>query len=148
MNKETLLKNIAPCGLVCYTCAAAKGGIIQQHGREMLSFLGDFDQYAEKMSVYEKRLKKYPEFKEVLQLLGEANCEGCRDGVCKYPGCCIAPCAKEKGYDFCFECPSFPCEQADFEPLLKVKWLKANKRMKAIGAEAYFNEVKEQSHYE
>jgi hypothetical protein len=148
MDSDTLLKRVAPCGLVCYTCAAAKDGIIQQHGRELTKHLEGFEPYAEMMSAYDKRLKKYPEFKEVLQLIGEANCEGCRDGQCKFPGCGIAPCIKEKGYDFCFECPSFPCEEADFEPLLKAKWLKANERMKEIGAEAYFEEVRDRSHYE
>lgn len=147
MEKATLLKRIAPCGLVCYTCAAAKNGILQQHGKELLRLLGSFDMFAEKLSAFEPRLKKYPEFKEVLQLLGEASCEGCRDGICKFPGCGIAPCIKGKGHDFCFECPSFPCQEADFEPMLKAKWLAANERMKEIGAEAYYEEVKDRSHY-
>ncbi len=147
MKKESPLKLIAPCGLVCHTCAAAKDGIIQMHSLELLRRLDSFDQYAELLSGYETRLKKYPDFKEVLQLLSEANCEGCRDGVCKFPGCGISPCVKEKGYDFCFECPSFPCSEADFEPLLKAKWLKANERMKEIGVEAYFEEVRNVSHY-
>jgi hypothetical protein len=147
MNKELLLKRVAPCGLVCFTCAAAKDGIIQQHGRELLKYLESFDLYAEKLSVYEERLKRYPEFKEMLQLFGEADCDGCRDGVCKLPGCGVAPCIKEKGRDFCFECSSFPCDKADFEPLLKAKWLKANARMKEIGAEGYFEEVRDRSHY-
>ncbi|MCP4599903.1 MAG: hypothetical protein GY847_05065 [Proteobacteria bacterium] len=56
MNKETLLKRVAPCGVVCYTCAAAKGGIIQQHGLEMLKHLESFDAYAKMMSAYEERL--------------------------------------------------------------------------------------------
>ena len=65
MKKESLLRKIAPCGLVCFTCAAAKNGVIRHHARE----------------------------------------------------------------------------------LLKPKWLKANARMKEIGTEAYFNEVKDTSHY-
>ncbi|MCP4675459.1 MAG: DUF3795 domain-containing protein [Deltaproteobacteria bacterium] len=148
MEKETLLKRVAPCGLVCYTCAAAKDGIIQQHGAELLKHLDGFEPYAEMMSVYDKRLKQYPVFKEVLQMIGDAGCEGCRDGVCKFPDCGIAPCIKENGHDFCFECPEFPCKEADFEPLLKVKWLRANERMMQVGVEAYFNEMKDRSHYE
>lgn len=147
MNRESLHKKVAPCGLVCHTCAAAKDGVIHQHGRELLKFLESFEPYAEKLSAYDDRLKKYPAFKEVLQLIGEASCEGCRDGVCKYPGCQIARCAKERGHDFCYECASFPCDKADFEPLLKTKWLKANERMKEIGPEAYFEEVNGRSHY-
>lgn len=147
MNKEDLHKKVAPCGLVCHTCAAAERGVIQQHAREMLKFLESFDMYAEMLSAHEVRLKKYTDFREVLQLFGEASCKGCRDGVCKFPGCEISPCTKEKAVDFCFECESFPCDKADFEPLLKVKWLKANQRMKEIGVEAFFHEAKEKSHY-
>lgn len=147
MNSDVLLKGLSPCGLVCYTCVAAKGGITQEHARKLLNYLESFDIYAEKLSGFELRLKKYREFNELLHLLGEANCEGCRDGVSKLPGCGIAQCIKEKGVDFCFECPSFPCDKADFEPLLKTKWLKANKRMKKIGVETYFQEVKDKSHY-
>lgn len=147
MDKESLLKNIAPCGLLCFTCAAAKNGIIQQHGRQLLKYLESFDIYAEKMSAFDKRLKQYPQFKEVLQLIGEASCEGCRDGAAKFPGCGIAACIKEQGVDFCFQCELYPCDKADFEPLLKQKWLEANERMKQIGVEAYFDEAKERSHY-
>jgi hypothetical protein len=147
MKREIPLKQIAPCGLVCHTCVAAKGGVIQRHSLELLRLLESFDRYAEKFSCYEERLKSYPEFKSVLQLLGEASCEGCRDGICKYPGCGISPCARGKGHDFCFECPSFPCEEADFDTVLKDKWLKANRRMKEIGVEAYFEETKNISHY-
>ena len=147
MKKETLLGRIAPRGLICFTCAASNDGVIQDHGRELLKHVEGFDVYAKKLSVYEQRLKKYPAFAEVLQLLSEAGCDGCRDGVCRFPGCEIAPCVKEKGHDFCFECSAFPCDKADFEPLLKPKWLKANARMKEIGAEAFFNEVKDKSHY-
>lgn len=86
-------------------------------------------------------------FYEVLQLIDEANCDGCRDGIGKFPGCEIAPCAKEKGHDFCFQCASFPCDKADFEPLLKAKWLRVNRRMSEIGAAAYFEEERGKSHY-
>jgi hypothetical protein len=147
MNRDALLEKIAPCGLVCHTCVAAKAGIVRQHGQALLTFLESFDQYAERLSAYEPRLKSYPDFLAVLQLIGEASCEGCRDGVCRFPGCEIAPCAREKGVDFCYECDSFPCDKADFEPLLKVKWLTANGRMKEIGAKAYFEEVKDSTHY-
>jgi hypothetical protein len=147
MDKETLLKRVAPCGLVCHTCAAAKDGVIQQHGRALLGFVKGFDPFAEKMSAFEPRLKKFPEFREVLELIGEATCEGCRDGVCKFPGCEIAPCAKELGHDYCFQCESFPCDKADFEPLLRAKWLRANARMAEVGVAVYYEEVKDRSHY-
>jgi hypothetical protein len=147
MTNPDVLEGIAPCGLVCYTCAAAKCGTIPRQSQQLLQYLEGFDIFAEKLSTYEPRLKKYAEFKEVLEMLGEGSCAGCRDGQAKFPGCGIAPCVKDQGVDFCFECADFPCDKADFEPMLKPKWLKANERMEAIGPEAYLEEAKSKSHY-
>jgi hypothetical protein len=147
MTEPTVLQAIAPCGLVCHTCAAAKGGIIHQHSQPLLHYLEGFDVFADKLSAFDPRLKKYAEFREVLELLGEGHCSGCRDGQAKLPGCGIAPCVQDKGVDFCYECSDFPCAKADFEPLLKDKWLKANERMNEIGPEAYLEETKSKSHY-
>ena len=144
MERSELLKKVAPCGLLCYTCTAAAGGAIKEHSTALLRYLESFDSFAERFSGYEPRLKKYPDFKEVLQLFAEAGCEGCRGGSCMFPVC---PCIKEKGIDFCFECDTFPCDIKDFEPGLKAKWLSANERMREIGAEAYFLEAREKSHY-
>jgi hypothetical protein len=147
MTTNNLLACIAPCGLACHTCAASAGGVMKEPAQQLLRYLEGFDLYAAKLSAFDPRLKKFGDFKEVLGMLGEASCEGCRDGVCKFPGCGIAPCAKELDHDFCYQCPEFPCDKADFEPLLKAKWLKANERMKEIGPEAYFEEAKGRSHY-
>jgi hypothetical protein len=147
MDRQTLLKKIAPCGMLCFTCAVAKDGVIKQHGRALLRHLEGFGVLAERMSAFEPRLKKYRDFYEVLQMMDEAGCEGCRDGVAKFPGCQIPSCARELGVDFCFECESFPCDKADFEPRLKAKWLRANERMREIGPEAYFEEESVRSHY-
>ena len=54
-----------------------------------------------------------------------------------YAGCPVWPCIREKRYDFCFECEAFPCEEVDFEPGSREKWLSANERMREIGVEAY-----------
>ena len=147
MDREELLKRIAPCGLVCYTCAAAKEGAIQTHSQALLRLLESFDRFAEQFSGYEPRLKKYPDFKQVLQLFSEASCEGCRSGSCPYPGCPVQPCITDKGYDYCFECEAFPCEQVGFDPALRRTWVRANERMREIGVEAYWHEVKDKSHY-
>lgn len=148
MKKEEMLKKIAPCGLLCYTCTAAKDGAIQIHSRTLLRLLESFDGFAVQFSEHEPRLKKYPDFKEVLQFFAEASCDGCRDGDCMYPGCPVWPCIKEKGYDFCFECETFPCEKVESESPLRLKWLNANERMKEVGVETYFEEAKDKSHYE
>ena len=147
MESEELLRKVAPCGLICYTCTAAKDGAIQINSQQLLILLDSFDSYAEQFSEHEPKMKKYPDFKDVLQLFAEAGCAGCRGGKCMYPGCRVMPCIREKGYDFCFECEAFPCEEVDFEPKLREKWVRANQRMKEIGVEAYFDELKDQSHY-
>ena len=147
MEREQLLKRIAPCGLLCYTCTAAKDGAIQIHSHALLRLLKSFESFAEQFSVHEPRLKNYPYFKEVLMLFAEAGCEGCRGGDCMYPGCQVWPCIKENAHDFCFECEAFPCEKVDFDPALRAKWIRANERMREVGIDAYFNEVKDKPHY-
>jgi len=147
VEKEDLLKRIAPCGLLCYTCTAAKDGAIRSHSRALLRLLESFDDFAERFSSFEPTLNKYPDFKEVLLLFSGASCEGCREGEPGFPGCHVSPCTKDKGVDFCFECEAFPCADVSFDPRLREKWLKANERMKEIGIEAYFNEGKDTSHY-
>lgn len=147
MVREELLRKVAPCGLLCYTCTAAKDGVIRGHSHALLRLLESFDGFADQFSAHEPRLSKYPDFKDVLLLFSEAGCEGCRGGNCMYPGCPVLPCITRKGVDFCFECDAFPCEEVDAESPLRAKWARANERMREVGAEAYFNEVKDTSHY-
>ena len=147
MNSVELLKKVAPCGLLCYTCTAAKDGAIQSHSQELLILLENFDSFAERFSEFEPRLKNYPEFEDVLQMFAHAGCEGCRGGTCMYPGCPVQPCIIEKGFDFCFECDEFPCDKEGFDRSLKTKWILANRRMREIGVQVYLNENKDKSHY-
>lgn len=147
MEREELLKKVAPCGLVCYTCTMAKSGIVRERSLALLKLLENFDAMAEQISEIEPRLKNYPDFKELLEMFSQENCEGCRGGDCMYPGCVIQPCTETHGVDFCFECTEFPCRLVNFDRGLKYKWLTANRRMKQIGAEAYFEENRDRSHY-
>jgi len=149
MDREALLERIAPCGVVCHTCAASKHGVIQRMSRALQKHLDGFGVVAEKMSGLDPRLKKYPDFEQGLQMLAEAGCEGCRDGVARHPGCEIAACVRERGHDFCYQCDAFPsCTRADFEPLLKHRWLQANRRMMEVGPETFLEEMSGRSHYE
>jgi hypothetical protein len=147
MERDELLRRMAPCGLACYTCAAAKDGVIQSHSQALLRLLESFDSFAERFSAVNPVMNKYPDFKEVLLSFSRASCEGCRDGRGTYPACRVSPCIKDKEIDFCFECAAFPCDDAGFEPQLREKWLEANERMREIGVEAYYDEVKGKSHY-
>jgi Protein of unknown function (DUF3795) len=148
MGREAMLERIAPCGVICHTCAASKHGVIRRMSRALQEHLDGFGAFAERMSALDPRLKKYPDFEQGLQMLAEAGCGGCRDGVARYPGCEIAACIRERGHDFCYRCDEFPsCAKADFEPMLKHKWLQANRRMKDVGPEAFFEEMIGRSHY-
>ncbi len=147
MNYQDIKQILAPCGLNCKKCQAYAAGDIKQHAQELKKLLGSFDSYAERFSRFLPVFKNYPAFKELLQQFNEANCRGCRQGDCKYPNCGVAPCSGQKGIDFCFQCTEFPCENTNFDPDLKQRWVRMNQRMKEIGVEAYFLETKDLPRY-
>jgi len=129
-----------------YVCRG-KGWRYPISQQSLLNLLESFDSFAGKFSAFEPGLRKYPDFKEVLILLSKASCEGCRGDRIVNPDCSISPCVKEKGYDFCFECQEFPCDKRDLDQKLREGWIKGSSRMIEIGVEAYFDEVKNRSHY-
>ena len=147
MRYDDILKTLAPCGLNCSKCQAYSEGEIKKHAAELKRLLGSFDRYAERFSNFLPVFKKYPAVKELLNQFSEANCKGCRQGDCKYPNCGVASCYKQKGVDFCFQCDEFPCDKTNFDPNLQKRWLATNRRMKEIGAEAYYEEAKDQPRY-
>jgi len=142
MEYEEILNILGPCGSNCRKCVFNTSGDIKRHSKELKELLGLFDLYAERFcELVNPVFKKYPDFKEFLEFLTQANCEGCRKQVCGiYPDCGVVDCHKEKGVDFCFECNEFPCENTNFDPDLKRRWILMNNRMKEIGVEAYCNE--------
>jgi Protein of unknown function (DUF3795) len=147
VNYNEILRILAPCGLNCAKCQAYAAGEIKFQATELKRLLGAFDNYAERFSRFLPVFKNYPAFKELLNQFSEANCTGCRQGDCKYPNCGVATCYRQKGVDFCFQCGEFPCENTNFDPNLKQRWLKMNARMKEIGVEAYYQERKNESRY-
>jgi hypothetical protein len=147
MRCEDILKVLAPCGLNCAKCQFCGEGDIKKHAFELRRLLGSFDGYAERFSNFLPVFANYPAFKALLWQFAEANCGGCRNGDCKYPNCGVAPCSREKGVDFCFQCAEFPCDRSNFDPNLHKRWIAMNRRMKEIGAEAYFEETKDQPRY-
>jgi hypothetical protein len=147
MERKDILSILAPCGLNCGKCQAYAEGDIRKHASELKRLLGSFDTYAERFSRFLPVFKDYPAFKELLDVFSRANCKGCRQGDCKYPNCGVSACYKQKGVDFCFQCPEFPCEKTNFDPNLKQRWIAMNRRMKETGVEAYFEETKDQPRY-
>jgi len=147
MTYDDIVKIIAPCGLNCAKCQAYADGDIKLHAAELKRLLGSFDTYAERFSGFIPVFKSYPHFKELLNQFSKASCRGCRQGDCKHPDCGVAPCHKQKGLDFCFQCDEFPCKKTNFEPNLHQRWLKMNQRLKEIGVKEYYEETKDQPRY-
>lgn len=147
MLYKDLLKILAPCGLNCNKCLFYIEGEIKDHSIKLKELLGSFDNYAKRFSKFRPVFENYPQFKILLENFTEENCRGCRSGDCKYPNCGVSECYKEKGVDFCFQCNEFPCGKSNFDENLKTRWIKMNMRMKEIGVEKYFEEIKNNPRY-
>ncbi len=147
MDYEKIKVVLAPCGLNCSKCMAFDEGDIKTHSRGLKEALGNFDNYAKRFSGFWPVFAHYPEFKQVLEQFTQGNCRGCRSGDCKYPNCGVAACYKEKQVDFCFQCDEFPCDKSNLDDNLKERWIKMNMRMKEIGVEAYYREIRNTPRY-
>lgn len=147
MEYNQILNILAPCGLNCHKCFAFSDGEIKHLSLRLQRLLGLFDRYAERFSNFLPVFKHYPAFKELLSCFTKADCQGCRNGTCKYPNCGVINCYIKKGVDFCFQCDEFPCEKTNFDPDLKKRWVQMNRRMKELGVEAYFEETKDLPRY-
>ena len=135
MEYKDILLRLAPCGLDCSRCFYYHDNEIKNLSKRLSELLYGFDDVAEKVSNWLPQLKKYPEFKEILDLIIQGDCRGCRYEKCFMP-CGTQDCFKEKGVDFCFQCDEYPC---DHPPLTK-KWRKINDRLSDIGVERYYEE--------
>jgi hypothetical protein len=147
MEYETILHDLAPCGLSCLKCFANTGGDIATLSGQLRERLGGFEVYAERFSSFLPAFKDYPAFQGLLAYLAEGHCAGCRQGTCLYPNCGVSICYREKSVDFCFQCDEFPCERTNFDPHLERRWRQMNERMREIGVEAYHEETREQPRY-
>jgi len=147
MEYDEILEILAPCGLNCRKCLAYHEGEIKLFSTKLKELLGSFDKYAVRFSKFLPVFKNYDSFKELLAFLIQGDCQGCRNGTCKYPNCGVFSCYKHKGVDFCFQCDEFPCEKTNFDADLKQRWLKMNNRMKEVGIESFFEEAKDLPRY-
>ncbi|OQX17548.1 MAG: hypothetical protein BWK76_10460 [Desulfobulbaceae bacterium A2] len=147
MDHDDILRVLAPCGLNCAKCLAFVDGDIAKTASELQRLLGNFDTYARRFSSFKPVFDNYPPFKELLQHFTQASCRGCRQGDCLYPNCGVTACARERGVDFCFQCPEFPCEKTNFDPDLKARWLHMNSLMREQGIEAYFEATRNAPRY-
>jgi hypothetical protein len=147
MRYEDILKILAPCGLNCSKCLMYTHGEIRSVSTRLRELLGSFDRYAERFSTFQPVFRNYQPFKELLTHFTRGDCTGCRTSACRYPDCKVLPCTREKGIDFCFQCPDFPCTGTTFDPDLKHRWQEMNFRMKEIGIAAYYEETRNLPRY-
>jgi len=147
MKYDDIVKVLAPCGLNCGKCMAYSEGEIKKHSMQLKELLGSFDDYARRFSGFWPVFEKYPQFKDVLEYFTRGSCRGCRSGDCKYPGCGVAACFRDKEFGFCFQCGEFPCEKSNLDENLKARWITMNMRMNEIGVEEYYEETKNLPRY-
>lgn len=150
MEYDEILNYLSPCGLNCSKCFAFYEGEIAWHSRKLKSSLGNFDIYAQRFVelLDEPVFSKYPDFKEMLALLSEGQCMGCRNEKCKlFKNCKVRDCSESKGVDFCFQCSEFPCSNTGFDKNLEERSVKINFTMKDVGVESYYNEIKDKLRY-
>ena len=150
MEYSKILEYLGPCGINCQKCFAFKDGDIHKNSDALKTNLGNFDVYASRFVdlLNEQTFAKYPEFKEVLNLLSTTNCFGCRKQECHlFKSCYVRTCYKEKSVDFCFQCDEFPCSKTGFDQHLEQRWKNINLKMKAIGVEKYYEEIKDKPRY-
>jgi hypothetical protein len=148
--KNDLTGIFGPCGLLCEKCFAFNNGQIKYHAEKLKADLGDFDIYAKRFVslLDEPVFSKYPDFKELLNLLSSGNCQGCRKQECHlFRDCKVRHCYKDKKVDYCFQCKSFPCDHTGFDDNLNQRWLKINQRIREVGLDNYYNEVKDKPRY-
>lgn len=147
-TKEFLLNNIAPCGCLCYSCTGCAHGIIVQSSKTLLHYLDGYSSFLEKQDHKDKPL--VDTCIRVLSYWSKLNCPGCRNDVsnqCTLENCFVRDCIKEKQLDFCADCENFPCDKAHESKAFMNTWLNASTRIREVGAEQFFSEEKEQSHF-
>lgn len=145
-----LKSKFGPCGLLCEKCYAFEDGPINYHAKQLFENLGQFDTYAKRFVTLlnEPKFEKYKDFKEMLQLFASNNCKGCREEQCHLlTNCKVRDCYKQKGIDYCFQCNCFPCNNTGFDDNLQNRWITINMRIKEIGIENYYNEIRDKPRY-
>lgn len=154
VGRDVILNACAPCAFCCYTCAAMKGGVIEQTSEKLSHYLEEYYDFTMKnmpfkYRAYRKRIKI---FTEQLESMKARKCGGCRSGAderCCIPDCFVAECAKSKNVDFCGECDEFPCSRGTefFRGTTLEKWKSNNELIKSEGVQSYYTYAVSRSHY-
>lgn len=147
---EYMIARFGPCGVLCEKCFAFSNGTIKKSSAALESALGNFDEYANRFAdlLEEPAFNNYPQFRELLHYFTTVECRGCRIEQCKlFTGCKVRECHKEKGVEFCYECSEFPCGNTGFDEHLQKRSVTINLRIKEIGIERYYEEIKDKPRY-
>ena len=150
VNYSQIKKRLAPCGLHCGNCFAFADGDINKTSNKLPKSLGDFDIYAQRFVdlLDEPVFEKYGDFKKLLSYFASVDCKGCRNEKCKlFSNCNVRDCHKTKKVDFCYQCSEFPCDNTGFDEHLYNRSVTINSRIKEIGVEEYYNEIKDVPRY-
>lgn len=150
MDYELIKNRLGPCGLHCGKCFAFVDGDIKNFSNKLKDSLGDFSVYANRFVdlIDEPVFKKYADFSELLTYFASVDCAGCRKEKCKiFKGCKVRDCHEKQNVDFCFQCSDFPCDHTGFDQHLHKRSVDINRRMKEIGIENYYNEIKDKPRY-
>lgn len=150
MDHEKIKERIAPCGIHCGKCFAYTEGDIKDLSTRLKVSLGNFDVYAERFAdlLKEPVFKKYPDFRDMLSYFASVECKGCRKEKCRiFKECKVRDCHEQKKVDYCYQCPDFPCNNTGFDEHLYKRSVDINKRMREIGPEKYYDEIRDKSRY-
>lgn len=151
VDRNELLKKVAPCSLMCHTCSAYVDGIICDSSKTLLHYLSGMREF------YEKHIpdaaENYERFEKLLKRYGSGPCAGCRSSEhngCSIEGCFLLECTKTHHVDFCGECKEFPCDRTRiiFEDEVYEKWLNGNRQIKEHGILYYWETNCITPHYE
>ena len=150
MDYDFIKSRLSPCGLHCGKCFAFTDGDINHYSKQLKESLGNFDVYANRFEdmLDEPVFRKYSAFKEMLTYFTSVECKGCRQEKCKlFKSCKVRDCHEQKKVDFCFQCADFPCNDTGFDEHLQKRSVNLNLRMKEIGVEKYYEEIKDKPRY-
>lgn len=131
----------AYCGLYCGACDIYQKRI-SQAGNDLKKVLDayDFNEIANQVPGFEDYEAFYKVLNTIITFFGQ--CQGCQKGGGP-PQCEIRNCCREKGYQTCAECSSFPCDKVKYM-LDSYPGLKENMdEIKKIGLEKWCQKQQE-----
>ncbi len=150
MERNEILKKVAPCSLMCHTCSGYNNGVICSSAKTLLKYLEGMEDFYEKH--IPDAVESYNNFENVLCMYSNADCSGCRStehNGCSIDGCFLLECTKNHNVDFCGECDEFPCEKTSelFEDEVYKQWLEGNQKIRDCGIESFWESNSENPHY-